>query len=474
MKVSLRLLPLAALLALPAAVRAQNELSNFTATGRGGVINTFAQDYQTIGINPANLGRPGDAKVAFTIGEGGVGFASRTLSKTLFKHIIYDGDQRINAAQKAELARGFEGADALNFNTDITTFGLAVSFEDLGGVAFSNRQRVAAHLALNRNAAEVLVYGKDAASLQPYYPTTVLGTLTLPPPLISNFLDGTAIQLAWTNEYNLSYGVNVLDKTGFKVSAGVGYHYIQGIAIADIRAESGSLMAYTALSPVFDVNYGSLATNPQFNLASGSGLQPVGSGHGYDLGLATEIGKALRLGVSVTDLGSMTWRANVVTAADQQLQATTSTGINTYNVLEEIVKQFDTDKTNLFTYQPTRERTAELPAKLRLGAGYRLSSLFEAGIDVTAPLNDVAGNLTSLFMGVGVDYKPVRWLRLSSGLTGGSGYGASLPLGVTVVLPVWEAGISSRDISGYFTENAPYYSVALGFLRFKIGAKLEQ
>jgi len=48
---------LAAGLALPLAARAQNELSNFSATGRGGVINTFASDYQVIGINPANLGR---------------------------------------------------------------------------------------------------------------------------------------------------------------------------------------------------------------------------------------------------------------------------------------------------------------------------------------------------------------------------------------------------------------------------------
>ena len=69
------LLPLAALLALPAAVRAQNELSNFSATGRGGVVNSFAEGYQAIGVNPANLGRNGQATVSFTVGEVGVGVA---------------------------------------------------------------------------------------------------------------------------------------------------------------------------------------------------------------------------------------------------------------------------------------------------------------------------------------------------------------------------------------------------------------
>ena len=56
-------------------------------------------------------------------------------------------------------------------------------------------------------------------------------------------------------------------------------------------------------------------------------------------------------------------------------------------------------------------------------------------------------------------------------MSGGAGYGTSLPLGFTVVSPVWEAGISTRDITGYFNEKSPYYSVALGFLRFKIGGK---
>ena len=476
MKTSFHLLPLAALLALPVAVRAQNELSNFTATGRGGVINTFAQDYQAIGINPANLGRPGEAAVAFTIGEGGAGLASRSLSKTLLKHILFDGSHAIGPAEKAELVNGFEGENALNINADVTTLGLAISLPNgLGGLAFSNRQRVGAHLALNHNAADVLVNGRNAASIQQYYPTDpVTGQPTgpgLPPPLLSSFLDGTSIQLAWTSEYNVSYGVLVLDKVGFKLSAGAGYRYIQGIGIADIQVAGGNLAAYTALSPVFGVDYGKLASSPQFNFETGGGLHPVGHGNGYDVGLSAEIGKALRLGASLTDMGSMTWTGNVVTAADQKLQATTSTGIDTYNVLKEIAKQFDTDKTNLFTYEAAKERTAALPAKLRLGAGFRLSSLFEAGVDFTAPLNKVAGNLTSPFLGLGVDFKPTRWLRLSSGVSGGAGYGTSLPLGFTVVSPVWEAGISSRDVLGYFNEKSPYYSVALGFLRFKIGGK---
>ena len=460
---------LAAALALPLAARAQNDLSNFSATGRGGVINTFAQNYQAIGINPANLGRPGEATVAVTVGEAGAGLASRSLNKTLLKHILFDGSQAIGPAEKAQLVAGFEGNNALNVNVDATTLGLAISLPNgLGAVAVSNRQRFGAHLALNHNAADVIVNGKDAASVQPYYPSSGASG-TLPPPLLSNFLDGTAIQLAWTSEYNIAYGVRIIDKTLFKVSLGAGYRYIQGLGITDIRVSGGSLSAYSALSPVFNVNYGTLAANPNFNAQTGSGLQAVGHGNGYDAGLAFEVGKVLRLGVSATDLGSMTWTGNVVTASDQKLQRASATGIQTYDVLTEVVNQFKTDQQSFFTYQAAQDRTAALPAKLRVGVGVRISSLFEAGVDYTAPLNTVAGNLTAPFVGLGLDFKPFGWLRLSSGVSGGAGYGTSLPLGVTLVTSVWEAGFSSRDELGYFSESNPYYSVAFGFLRFKFG-----
>ncbi|MBF9238295.1 hypothetical protein I2I05_12895 [Hymenobacter sp. BT683] len=466
----LRLLPLAALLALPAAVWAQIEPSNFSATGRGGVINTFAPGYQAIGVNPANLGREGESTVSFTIGELGLGVGSRSLSKTLFERIIFERTQSVGPAERAELVDGFSGDNAFNFNLDATSLGVSVALPyGLGGLAFSNRQRMSAHLAMNRNAADVIVNGKNAASIQPYYPTT--GTAALPPPLLSEFLDGTAIQLAWTSEYNISYGMLVVDKPGVKLTAGAGYRYIQGIGIADIRAEDGKLDAYSALSPIFGINYGSLTSSPNFNYETGSGLNPVGRGHGYDLGLAAEVGKFMRFGVSVTDLGSMTWKGNVVTAADQELKATTATGIDSYDVLKEVVDQFDTNETNLFDYDAQQKRKADLPGKLRVGVGVRISSLFEAGIDFTAPLNKVSGNLTSPFMGLGVDYKPVRWLRLSSGVSGGAGYGANFPLGVTLVTPIWEAGVSSRDVLGYLSEKSPHYSLALGFLRFNIGRK---
>ena len=474
MKVPVYTLLLAAALAVPATALAQNDLSNFSATGRGGVINTFAESYQVIGVNPANLGRAGGPAVGFTIGEFGVGFASRTLSKDLFNHLINDRDQSLTPAQRTELLKSLSGPDVLNLNIDATTFGLSISLPGgLGGLAFSNRLRTAFHLGLNPNAADIIVNGKNAAVVRQYYPAANNGE-NPNAPLVSTVLDGTSIQLAATSEYSFSYGVNVLDKEGFKASVGVGYRYIQGLGIADIRADGGSLYAFTALSPVFDVNYGALASNPNFNAVKGSGVfNSVGKGNGFDLGLAVEVGKSLRLGASVTDLGNMTWTGNVVTANDQRLQEVQSQGATTYDIFSNIADQFDISNQSLFKYEAAKERKASLPTKFRFGAGLRLHKFFEVGLDVTTPLNKVAGNLTAPFVGLGLDVKPFRWLRLSSGVSAGAGYGTNLPLGLAFVTPVWEMGFSTRDALGYTNNKSPYYSVAMGFLRFKIGGNKE-
>ena len=475
MNVSFYPLLLAAGLALPAPARAQNELSNFAATGRGGVINTFATDYQAIGINPANLGRNPNFKVAFTLGEVGAGVGSQSLTRSTFTNILYNGTQSLTAADKVLLVQQLTSDNVLNLNFDVTTLGLAITLPNgLGGLAVSNRQRVAGHLALNHNAADVIVNGKSAASLQPYYAYNPSTGNTTPGGKIgvAAFLDGTDIQAAWTSEFNVAYGKQVLDLTGFKLSVGAGYRYIQGIGIADIRTSNSTLYAYSALSPLFGVNYGTLASPnaPNFNYVSNTGFQPVGRGNGYDVGLAAEIGKIVRVGASVVDLGSMTWTGNVLQSHDQDLRQVNSNGLSTYDVINEISKQFSNTESTLFTYEAAKERTAALPAKLRLGGGIRISKFFETGLDLTLPLNQVAGNISAPFVGLGIDYKPLNWLRLSSGFTGGAGYGKSLPLGLTLVTPVWEAGISTRDVVGLLSENSPYTSAAFGLLRFKFGS----
>lgn len=462
MKRLLTSLALTSLALAPSALRAQNELSNFGSTGRGGVANTFVSDYQAIGINPANLARIGSPKVSVGLLQYGVGLGSQSLTREQMLRFVKRADEKMSTADKQELARAFTSDNALNLNADVTTFGASVDILGLGTVAVSNQQRVVSHIGLNKNMAEIIFLGKNAPIYQNYSPTAA--------PLVSTALEGTRMQMSWLNEFNVAFGRRLLDNDLFQLSAGVGYRYIEGVGVVDIRAEGGKLNAFGAVSPLFDINYGSLARNPQFNYRNGgTGLRPVGTGNGFDLGVAIETGKALRIGLSLTDVGSMTWKGNLLTANDQKLKELNSAGIGSYNFFKEAAQLVAAGTDSLFQYQPSASRSESLPTKLRGGVGFRISEFFEVGLDATVPLNEAAGNLPKPFVGAGVDFKPVHWLRLSSGLSGGAGYGFSLPLGVSLATKHYEAGISTRDVVGLFTSEHPYVSVAAGFLRFKFG-----
>ncbi|GAA4375639.1 DUF5723 family protein [Hymenobacter koreensis] len=470
MKHLLRTLLLPALALSAGAAQAQNELSNFTATGRGGVATTFVSDYQSIGINPANLARIGGAKVAFSIGEFGAGAGSQSLTRTQLNNLLYNTEQKLTPAEKQSLSASFTSDNALNANIDATTFGLSVAVPSIGTIAISNHQRVSTHVGLNKNAAELLFLGFNAPiitnNFNPDGSPKNLATI----PLVSEALAGSELQVSWLNEFNLAYGTRVLDLPALQIMAGAGYRYIEGVGMVDVRIEDGKVEAFGALSPLFDIDYGQLASNPRFNLRQReSGLQPVGKGHGFDLGVSAEVGKAVRLGLAITDIGNMTWEGNLVTASDQKLKRLRSAGVGSYNFIKEATELFAAGTDSLFQYQPGAERKASLPTKIRGGVGLRLSEYFETGLDVTVPLNNVAGNIVAPFVGVGLDYKPVHWIRLSTGATAGAGYRFSVPLGVTLTTKVYEAGISTRDLPGLLTSENPYVSVAMGFLRFKIG-----
>lgn len=456
---------LAGLLSVAAAQSAfaQNELSNFTATGRGGVVNTFATDYQVIGINPANLGRSGNSLFAFSIFELGAGINSKSLNRSQLNKFVNNIDDELTPAQKQEFATAFNNEDALNLNLDLTTLAISAQIPGFGGVAVSNRQRIATHVGLNKNGADILFLGKNAPVFTGYEEGDTIG--------IRRTLAPTSIQMSFLNEWNVAAGMTVLDLETFKLQVGVGYKYIQGIGVLDIVVDNDNVTAYTALSPEFDVNYGDLVNDPNFNTADiGSGIfKPVGKGHAFDLGVSAEIGEKFRASLAVTDIGNMNWRGNLLTANDQYITKVTSEGINSFNFFKEVANIAGGTSDSLFSYEPNKELKTNTPGKLRTGVGVKVSEKLEAGLDATFPLNDVAGNLVNPFVGVGVDYKLFPLLKVSSGFTAGAGYGASVPLGLTFVTPIYEFGVATRDIAGLFSEENPYASVAFGFLRFKFG-----
>lgn len=471
--------------ALPAALTlgalspavAQNELSNFSATGRGGVVNTFATDYQALGVNPANLGRSTGVKVAFTLMEAGAGVSSRTANRSIFNKFIFNTEKHFeNDAERKEVAAAFTGKSAINIDGAVTLLGVSFYHPAAGGFALNTRYRMVGQADLGHDAADLLFRGNNADVIKDH-------RVDKKYPLASVALKDTRIQMSTVQEINFGYGREIYKGEGVELYGGVGIKYLRGIGILDLTVTDGKLSAYGALSPVYEAVYPTTLTQAQdFNqkLKSGSSayFPSVGSGVGYDLGLSALVAGKVRLSASVVDLGKMTWKANSLEMVDTQIKPLKGTsdyveGPITYN-LWKAMKLFqaagDSATGPFVTYKPGGKREVKLPARMRFGIGAEIGEHFAVGFDAQMPFdNKIPGSYKSALVGAGLDYKPIWWLQLSSGLTGGGGFGFGLPLGVAVVRHSYEMGFGTRNVLGWVGEKNPYLSLAFGFLRFKIG-----
>ncbi|MFD2513779.1 DUF5723 family protein, partial [Pontibacter locisalis] len=448
------LMLVAVAVATQTAAFAQTELSSFSVTGRGGVMNTFVHDFQAIGVNPGNLGRS-TSIISFTIGEGGVGASTQALSrKTLRKFLEVANNTELSLEERQDLARAFTSDNVLNAGADVNTFAISVTLPKIGGFAFSNRQRALSHVAFNKNFSELVFLGQDAQLYQDFAPGQTV--------YVSELFEGTEVKASWVNEWNFAYGRKILDLPALNIYGGAGYRYLQGLALYEFSSKAGEVKAYSAASPVLDINYERYLDDPQFSYNTADGLlSPVGKGHGFDVGLSAEVIKIVKVGVSVTDIGNMTWTDNLLEAKDKGFKLPEYNGAEEYN-FQDAADMAKTIIDSALVFSPVSELTTALPTRFRAGIGVKLGSKVEVGLDYVRALNDAPGNITEDFIGLGFDVQPLPLVRLSSGVTTGAGDKLNLPVGFAIVTPVYEFGVSTRDITAPFTDKNPGASVAMG------------
>jgi hypothetical protein len=474
-------------------VFSQAEYSSFTSTGRGGA-TTFATDYQAVGINPANLGWTWDfeeKKVAWGLAESSYSLHSEALTKQQLRDVmsstIKGNGSDFTRAEKIQAARDFTET-GFSFNADLGSFGIAFTGKKLGGIGFRVNDRFQWNSSFGKTAADILFLGYNAdyfdkliirdslgnidtiANSETYESTsdTILSGFNSVPKLLSEVMNGSQMKMSWMREWNLSYGRKLFEvDSTFALYAGVGIKYFQGLAYLDIRSENNQLDAFSAMSPVFGIDYGSAANLNPSNVA-GNGMKPVGHGFGFDFGVNAVLFNKLKLGVAVTNIGSMTWDGNVYTVKDTLLYDTQNTGLENYNIFTQLGDILG--ENGLFKYEGLAERTVKLPTALRLGASMKIGKILELGTDIIVPMNDEAANFNKAMIGFGGDFKPIKWLRLQAGFMSGGNYDFQIPVGITFIAKkgTYEAGFASRDAITFFSQNGPTLSLSMGFIRWRI------
>jgi len=144
-----------------------------------------------------------------------------------------------------------------------------------------------------------------------------------------------------------------------------------------------------------------------------------------------------------------------------------SGGVENLNLAKQLG---DFSGSGMLNMERAEDQTYSLPTTMRMGASVMLGKKVELGMDMIIPMNDAIGNFERAIIGVGGDFMPIRWLRLSLGAIKGGTHKISVPLGITLIgnQGAWEGGVASRDAYTFFSDNGSTLSFAFGFLRFKM------
>jgi hypothetical protein len=471
---------------------AQSEFSAFTITGKG-TAGSFATDYHALGINPSNLDWAPEYEgkfVTFGLSEFAGSIYSEALTKKDVRANLFQKDfDELTYDDKLALSREF-ATTSTAIDADLMSFGVGVATNKLGGFAFSIRDNFEYFSTAGELASDLIYLGYQA----PYFENLVIQTpdslVTIPndpdfvespdstivmgytnkPVSMAEALDGTHVSMQWVREYQIGYGKKIYSNDSWALYGGIGLKYLVGNAILQLDAEDGEVTAFGAVSPIFDINYDldEDEVSPSQLPEDAAPLAPVGRGFGLDLGASMIIQENIRLGVAVTNIGSMTWDGNLYKMDEGLLDTLYNGGVESNDYKEQLQAWLEPE--GLFEWEGTASQKTKLPTRMSVSGRMDINEQIRVGVEAIFPVNDVIGNLDRPIISVGGDISPAPFVRFSLGFVQGGNYDFKIPVGVSfhIAQGTWEVGIASRDMITFFTENQPTVSASFGFLRFRI------
>lgn len=434
---------------LPVISREQVQSVLPVATANNGALTAVAYDWSVIGVNPANLGWSINHTLSFTFLDMGVSGQSEGMSFPSLMSAFHSSNL-ISSANSWQQILGAPGG--MNTNADINWFAVSFRLPQVpGAFAVNMRDRIEGNGFLGINASQAIMNSDNNV----YDDQAIL-----------SFLDGTTLKYIHYREINVDYGLplyvpNGVDNTSPDLTkcfnfnsrnnqtafyGGIGFKYLMGIA--DIN--SG------ILTDGIDATYN---MNDNYPDIPGGFFNTPGHGFAFDLGLSA-IYQRWKFGWSFTDLGSITWKHTLATTGDTNV-ATIRHGSDVINELEN---------GTLAGTQPAPDYTTSLPAKMRLGISYKLTSLILLSSDFIMPLNQTSFGPSGPYFALGTQIKTSKYITICAGFAIATYYGWSIPLGITYSINKHiDFYLGTNDITGIIgkTNNADV-STAVGLFTFNL------
>jgi hypothetical protein len=465
------------------------QIASARLTSLGGLSTAVSTDIDAIGTNPANLIALSKGTVAIEFAPFSVNAGSDFLSLGLYNQYMTGqvdaatGDtvgKYLSAQDKQNILNAFPGGmGTVRTNVNIRDFGLSIRLFDFA-LGFAVDDRVGVYSVIPNSPLNFALNGLTWGS--------------------SLSLTGIDVQSYWYRTYSANYAMRLPDivavpkKIASSFEVGIGIKYVTGFSYSSMQTTNASIYA-DSVNHAFDVNMGLSSTraglisriisksaksevgdtNVNFNP-----FAPEGTGLGLDIGVTAKVLSFVKVGISLTDIGSISWSKDVINTVGADTSfvfggfdpARTNVPGSKSNLdsLNDAFKNYFKNKDSVGSSFST-----SLPTRMNIGASVDLDELFPripgqlmVAVDYHQGFNSEFNNSTVPEFVVGAEWRPVHVIPLRTGLGFGGAYGFRWSLGFGLDLSSWDIDIGIGTFNAIVAPTAAKsVSITLSILKFR-------
>ena len=397
------------------------DLSNIRGVGMGRTMNASSRGIDALGVNPANIAIPDQGNFNLNLAPFGLHVNTELLNYGLYQEYFTGIDsvgkrwaKRLEPADRDKILSQMPDLPKTRIEAEAM---LGASFQHpvIGGFGFAIIEHAGAAMTLSKDFFRMAAFGLEPA-----------GSIYI--------FDGTEASAWWYGEYNVSYGRKLPVNVRFlkDLYAGIGIKFIRGYGISQPINQKSSFGNYPdPVNPLQytlrgDIDFLTIHSGVDFmNENSNSKFKlfpdPVGKGTGFDIGLSGELINGVRVALSVTDIGKITWDKNVIESYGSGSMNITGATNNLEDTLKSIFKGKTRPGAAFDTYLPTALRLGFATAASEIPVLKFLPGKLILAFDYLQGFNESLGNTTKSRFSLGTEYRVFPVLPLRTGLAFGGG-----------------------------------------------------
>ena len=455
----------------------------------GGLSTAVSTDVDAIGTNPANLMAPSEGTGVIEFIPLSVSTGSDFLNLNLYND-YFTGTGQVDSAgnkigtfltnaDKQNILDAFpSGVGNVRTDVNIRDFGLSIR-NLVFALGFSVDDKVGTQVAIPNTFASFALNGLTWGSNYSW--------------------NALASKSFWYRSYNVDYAMRLPDvlvipkQIAKNFEVGVGIKFVTGFSYTSVQSTNTSIYADSA-SHAYVVNMGlsaeragllsnvlskAVKSNVGDTVVNFNPFTPQGTGLGVDLGATAVVMNFIKIGVSLTDIGSISWSKNVVyTRGDTTI---TFAGFSpAQSNVPGSQSNLDSLKNTFNNYFKNRDTlgssfSTPLPTKINIGASIKLNELLPAipgellvAADYHQGLNNSLNNSTNPELILGAEWKPAQIIPLRTAIGFGGEYGFRWSAGFGINLSSWDFDVGLGTFNAIVAPtSAKNISITFSFLKFR-------